>query len=137
MLLVLLSVASPSVVTYASQVSDGTKQYWLIAAIFVSAIAGAATSLQAIFGFGEMYRANAEALINLKHLGYRLKNALTRGSELSNNQFEEYSVLKKELEFVQQEYFKVEQGYIQGQVRAVLSADSIDPQAGAKPATKT
>src|SRR4051794_17400741 len=55
-ILVLFSVAGPTVVTYASQVTGANKESWMITAILLTSFAGAATSIQAIWGFGDRHK---------------------------------------------------------------------------------
>src|SRR4051812_40574897 len=57
-ILILFSVGAPTLVTYASQIPSEAlnKGTWMVVAIVATSIAGAATSIQAIWAFGERYK---------------------------------------------------------------------------------
>ena len=71
----ILAVAAPAFVTYSTQ-SDATAVYKLVA-ILVSAIAGAAATLQAVFGFRQTYIQFATAELDLRDVVSELRSSTT------------------------------------------------------------
>ncbi len=87
----ILAVASPALVTYST--TAGVADFYKIAAIILSGVAGAAATLQAIFALQQGYVRNAIDALELYEVKAQLESdrneALQKGSD-----FEKYAQLK-------------------------------------------
>jgi hypothetical protein len=120
----LFGVAAPALVTYQTQV-QGTG--WQLAAILLTSMAGAAATLQAIFGWGERYGRTRMAALNLREILFELE---TQGQRLgeSSDKIESYAKLRSLGEASGSRYRKTIRDLIESEV-ALVSQQEVKPGA--------
>lgn len=102
----ILAVASPALVAYSS--AETVESILRLLAIFLAGIAGAATTLQSIFGFKEGFLRNASAALSLEQVA----NNLSLASKKSENQkkgIDEYAELKSAIQTASDNYIEIQQ----------------------------
>lgn len=99
-------MASPALVAYSS--AEGIDSILRLLAIFLAGIAGAATTLQSIFGFKEGFLRNASAALSLEQVA----NNLTLASKQSGDQkkeIDEYADLKSAIQVASDKHIEIQQ----------------------------
>ncbi len=94
-MIAILAVAAPALVTYSTKVDVGSD--YQLAAILLTGVAGAATTLQAIFGFRQGYIREATTALGLREIVQDLHSASDLAFKLKDK-FEAFAKARNALE---------------------------------------